>query len=313
VRDPETIVTIDDDAVWELGLPYWPDPHEGTGPVLLHGLRGFIDAGSVAQVAAAHVESSFESTRIATFDMDQLLDYRSKRALMTFDSDRWTDYEEPFLAVDYVRDNEGTGFLLLYGSEPDVQWERVIAAVRRIIERFGVSLTVGFHGIPMGVPHTRPLTLTAHGTRAGLTEDYTSFFGKIKVPSSLPALLEYRLGESGHDAMGFTIHVPHYLSQMQYPPAAKVALEHVERATGLDLKLDVLERDGMDITAAIESEVAGSPEVSAIVHALEEQFDRFTERVGAPGRILEADGPIPTADELAAEFEKFLAQESGEE
>ena len=41
-------------------------------------------------------------------------------------------------------------FLLLHGVEPDVQWERYVAAVRQIVERFDVPLTVGVHGIPMG-------------------------------------------------------------------------------------------------------------------------------------------------------------------
>ena len=231
--DPQGIVTVDEAAVAATLGPILDG--DGGGPVLLHALRGFVDAGSTGEIATEHLVTELESTRLVTFDLDQLLDYRSKRSLMTFASDRWTAYDEPFLAVDHLRDAEGTGFLLLHGTEPDLQWERVIAAVRSLIERFRVSLTVGFHGVPMGVPHTRPLTLTAHGTRAGLTEDYTSFFGTVKVPSSMSALLEYRLGESGHDALGFVVHVPHYLAQSEFTPAAVVALQQVERATGLDL------------------------------------------------------------------------------
>ncbi len=304
--DPQGIVTVDEAAVAATLGPILEA--DGGGPVLLHALRGFVDAGSAGEIAAEHIVSELPTTRLVTFDVDQLLDYRSKRSFMTFESDRWTAYDEPFLAIDHVRDADGTGFLLLHGSEPDLQWERVITAVRGLVERFRVSLTVGFHGVPMGVPHTRPLTLTAHGTRAGLTEDYTSFFGTVKVPSSISALLEYRLGEAGHDALGFVVHVPHYLAQSQFTPAAVVALQHVERATGLDLVTGRLAEAAADATIEVERQVAESGEVLAVVRALEEQYDRFTNRMGRPSLLAEA-APIPTADELAAEFERYLQQQ----
>jgi predicted ATP-grasp superfamily ATP-dependent carboligase len=317
VLDPQSIVQVDEAALaaLEAGTGSWAGQagsERPSGPVLLHALRGFVDAGTTGEIAAAHLVAELETTRLATFDVDQLLDYRSKRAVMTFDADRWTDYEEPFLVLDHVRDAEGTGFLLLHGVEPDLQWERVVAAVKGLVERLGVSLTVGFHGIPMGVPHTRPLTLTAHGTRAGLTEDYTSFFGTVKVPGSMAALLEYRLGQAGHDALGFVVHVPHYLAQSRYTPAAVVALRHVERATGLDLATGSLAAAAADATIEVEKQLQESPEVQAVVTALEEQYDRFARSVGRPSLLAEA-APLPTADELGAEFERFLAAQDGDD
>lgn len=300
--DPQGIVTVDEQAV---AATLGTAAGTATGPVMIQALRGFVDAGSTGETAAAHLVDELESTRVATFDVDQLLDYRSKRAPMTFDTDRWVAYDEPFLALDHVRDGDGNGFLLLHGVEPDLQWERAIAAVKGLVERFGVSLSVGFHGIPMGVPHTRPLTLTAHGTRAGLAEDYTSFFGTVKVPSSMSALLEYRLGEAGHDALGFVVHVPHYLGQSQFTPAAVLALQHVERATGLNLLTGRLAAAAADATAEIEKQVEESGEVRAVVRALEEQYDAFARHVGKPS-LLADTAPIPTADELAAEFERYL-------
>ncbi|GAB6938436.1 proteasome assembly chaperone family protein [Isoptericola variabilis] len=307
--DPQSIYEVDEAAVERVLPHHGPDaPSAGTGPVLLHALDGFVDAGSAGEIAVEHVTEELATTRLVTFDVDQLLDYRSKRVGMTFDADRWSAYDEPYLAIDHVADREGTGFLLLHGSEPDLQWERVVAAVKGLVERFEVSLTVGFHGIPMGVPHTRPLSLTAHGTRPGLVDDYTSFFGTVRVPGSLAALLEYRLGEAGHDAIGFTVHVPHYLAQARYAPAAVVALRHVERATGLDLATGLLSEAAADATIEVEKQVGESGEVKAVVKALEEQYDAFTRSVGRPSLLAE-QAPLPTADELGAEFERFLAQQ----
>jgi hypothetical protein len=307
--DPQSIYEVEEAAVARVLPRRGPDaPSSAAGPVLLHALDGFVDAGSAGEIAVEHVTGELTTTRLVTFDVDRLLDYRSKRVAMTFDADRWSAYDEPYLAIDHVADREGTGFLLLHGSEPDLQWERVVAAVKGLVERFDVSLTVGFHGIPMGVPHTRPLSLTAHGTRPGLVDDYTSFFGTVRVPGSLAALLEYRLGEAGHDAIGFTVHVPHYLAQSRYTPAAVVALRHVERATGLDLATGQLAEAAADATIEVEKQVGESTEVKAVVRALEEQYDAFTRSVGRPSLLAE-QAPLPTADELGAEFERFLAQQ----
>lgn len=309
--DPQALYEVDETAVARTlaGRAEQGSPEDGrSGPVLLHSLRGFVDAGAAGEIAARHLAEELEATRLVTFDVDQLLDYRSKRAVMTFDADRWVAYDEPYLAIDHVVDADGTGFLLLHGVEPDLQWERVIAAVKQLVDRFAVSLTIGFHGIPMGIPHTRPLSLTAHGTRPGLVDDYTSFFGRVKVPGSMASLLEYRLGEAGHDAMGFTVHVPHYLGQSQYAPAAVAALQHVERATGLDLATGRLATAAADATIEVEKQVGESVEVAAVVKALEEQYDAFTRSVGRPNLVAEQT-PLPTAEELGAEFERFLAQQ----
>ncbi|MET4223354.1 proteasome assembly chaperone family protein [Oerskovia enterophila] len=313
--DPRGIYEVDEAAVARV-LPAATHAQEGAslravGPVLLHSVRGFVDAGTAGDLAVEHLLEEFEVTRLVTFDVDQLLDYRSKRVTMVFDADRWASYDEPFLAIDHVRDAEGTGFLLLHGIEPDLQWERVIAALRELVDRFDVSLVVGFHGIPMGIPHTRPLSVTAHATRRELIEDHTSWFGTVKVPGSLAALLELRLGESGRDALGFTVHVPHYLAQSPFPPAAVVALENVQRSTGLDLRVAALADASQEAVQEVERQMAESEEVTAVVRALEEQYDAFARSVGRTS-LLADSAPIPTADELGAEFERFLAQQGGE-
>lgn len=306
MRDPSEIYTIDEDVAEGLSQ----QAAASRGPVLVHLVRGFVDAGSAGQVAADHLLSRFGSTRLATFDVDQLLDYRSRRPMMTFDQATWSEYEEPELVIDVVRDAEDVPFLLLHGVEPDVQWERYIAAVREIVERFDVPLSVGVHGIPMGVPHTRPLGVTAHGTRTELVEGHVAWFGTVQVPASASAVLEYRLGRWGHDAMGFAVHVPHYLAQSAYPQASMTALEHVQRATALELDSGGLADAAREATAEVDRQVAESEEVAAVVRALEEQYDSFSRAVGRTNLLAEATD-LPTADELGAEFERFLSQQQG--
>src|SRR5205823_8222831 len=171
------------------------------GMVLVHALTGFVDAGQAGHLAVAHLLDNLEHRLVATFDIDQLLDYRSRRPMMIFDEDRWAGYEQPELVLYEVEDCAGTRFLLLTGPEPDLQWERFADAVRELVDDFGVSLTVGLGAAPMAVPHTRPVMVTAHATRRELISDYQRWFNTVQIPGHAGALVELRLGEVGHDAM----------------------------------------------------------------------------------------------------------------
>jgi hypothetical protein len=78
VLDPQGIYDVDETAVERtLGRSV---PGSTDGPVLLHAVRGFVDAGSAGDLAVEHLIDEFRVERLVTFDVDQLLDYRSKRA-----------------------------------------------------------------------------------------------------------------------------------------------------------------------------------------------------------------------------------------
>jgi predicted ATP-grasp superfamily ATP-dependent carboligase len=289
--------------LYEVG-PAAPEPAGDL--VMLYYLDGFIDAGAAGRLLTAHLLSSLEHEQIATFDIDSLLDYRSRRPIMTFAKDHWDDYDAPELGVSLLRDAAGTPFLLLAGLEPDREWETFAAAVLQLSADLGVRLAVSFHGIPMGVPHTRQLGVTAHATQPGLIDGYRPLVDKLQVPGSAAALLEYRLGAAGRQAVGFAVHVPHYLAQAAYPAAATTLLESVQRATGLVLPADALREAAHRTNLEIARQVEGSAEVAEVVQALEQQYDAFT---ADRENLLAGDEQMPTAEELGAEFERFLAEQ----
>lgn len=284
---------------------------DGTGPVLVHALTGFVDAGHANRLAVEHLLENLEHRTVAAFDVDQLLDYRSRRPTMVFEADHWADYSQPELALHEVRDEEGTAFLLLSGPEPDLQWERFVAAVIDLVERFDVSLTIGLDAVPMAVPHTRPVTRTAHATRPELVADYEQWFGTVQVPASVSALLELRLGEAGHDAVGFAVHVPHYLARTEHPDSARGLLADVMTAGGLRLPTDALHSAAERVAAEVDEQISRSEEISGVVRKLEEQFDEAVES-REPRSLLAPDAEeLPSADEIGAELEQFLADREG--
>ena len=283
-------------------------PSDLQRPVLVHAFTGFIDAGSAGRLLRDHLLENFEHRLLATFDVDQLLDYRSRRPTMVFVENHWVSYDEPSLALHVVQDATGVPFLLLEGAEPDVQWERFLQAVLGLVERLGVRLSIGVHGIPMGLPHTRPTGVTAHATSLDLVAGHPPWIGTVQVPGSVGNLLEYRLGQAGHDAMGFAVHVPHYLAQAEYPDAALVLLESVAKAAGLTLPGPQLQAAGERTRAEIDEQVQASPEVVAVVEALEQQYDEYVDARVRGNPLTGQDGSVPTGDELGAELERFLAE-----
>ena len=297
--DPENLYEVDSEV---------PDL---SGAVLLYHFDGFMDAGSAGRTLADHFLGRLEHRIIARFDVDRLIDYRSRRPPMTFVTDHWEGYETPELVVQLLHDIAGTPFLLLTGPEPDHEWERFVAAVRSLIERWEVRLSVTFHGIPLGVPHTRPLGVTAHATRTELVADYEPAFNRLRVPASIAALLELRLGAAGHDALGFAAHVPRYLAEVTYPAAALNLLDSVVRATSLSLPDEALREAARRVDLEIDRQVADSEDVTDVVRALEQQHDAFTDAARTGSLLAESIENMPTAEELGTEVERFLAQQRG--
>jgi proteasome assembly chaperone (PAC2) family protein len=279
-------------------------PPELGRPVLLHILSGFIDAGNGTRLAAKHLLQTFDHEVVARFDIDQLVDYRSRRPPVTFTRNRYESVDMPTLDVHLLRDTDGTPFLLLTGPEPDFQWERYAAAVRHLVRRLDVTLTLGVAAIPWMAPHTRPMGLTAHATNPRLIAGADPWVDTVVVPGSAVGLVELRLGEAGLDAMGFAAHVPHYVAQVEYPAAAAALLDAVAGATGLALATETLHEAAERARAEIDEQVADSPDNAAAVRALEEQYDAL-----ARGEGLAQAGPLPSAEEIGAEFERFLAQQ----
>src|SRR5947209_18934613 len=231
---PEELFTLADE------LPDLRGP-DGRGPVLVEMLDGFVDAGAARRIAREHLLAALPSLVVANFDVDLLYDYRARRPPMLFAQDHWSSYEDPQLEVRVLHDEAGKPFLLLLGAEPDVMWGRFADAVALLVRHFDVQLTVGTNAIPMAVPHTRPTGLTAHGSRKELVAEHPSWVGTVQVPGSASALIEYRLGSAGIDAVGFAAHVPHYLAQAAYPPAAATLLRALSGVAGLSLPLAALD------------------------------------------------------------------------
>lgn len=299
MRDPRSLYELNPDVSVPPGLP------------LVAGLTGFADAGAAVAQTTEYLLSTLDSTLVAMFDADELLDYRARRPIILFEGDHLGDYRPPKLQLRLAHDEIGQPFLLLTGYEPDFQWNRFGAAVLGLIDRFEVSTVTWVNAIPMPVPHTRPISLTVSGNRPELTDAMSVWRPTTEAPANALHLVEYQLHALDRPVTGFVLLVPHYLSDTEYPTAAISALEAISAATGRIFPTDALREQGREFRARIDEQVGANAELAKLVGTLEERHDSYMEDTVLRSPLTDEDGELPSADEIAAELENFLAFRRG--
>lgn len=277
-----------------------------SGLPLVIVLTGFTDAGNAASRMVDYFRDDLDPTPVLTFSADVLLDYRARRPLITFEADHLTAYRPPRLELYLAHDSLGQPFLLLAGYEPDFSWEAFTETMVGLAEGLQVSTVTWVHAIPMPVPHTRPIGTTVSGTRSELTAAHSVWQPHTQVPATVGHLLEYRFAQSAADVAGFVLLVPHYLGDTDYPAAAIAGLDSVSVATGLVFDLDDLREENREYLEKVTEQVSGSDELTAMLHNLEERYDSYMAGSTRAQPIIHT-GDLPSADELAAELERYLA------
>lgn len=282
-------------------------PLRGLNMVAVFG--GHLDAGNLSEQIRNVLLERLESETLASFDIDRLVDYRSRRPHITFDGERFTDYQAPELKLHLVKDQDDEPFLLLSGQEPDYQWERFVKTVMALVEQLDVSTVALVDAIPLPVPHTRPMGVTTHGNKDDLLAGLSTWSPQAKMLAGVSQLLEVRLHEAHRKVTGYTLHVPHYLADATYPQAAVAALEYLGASLNLMLPTEELREAARSVDAQITEEISRSLEIQSMVQGLEKQYDDYREEHGPVRSLLAAsEDDIPDADEIGAAVEDFLSE-----
>lgn len=307
-------------------MPYPSDIHErvANAPAVPNGLplvvllTGFTDAGSAVSGLIDHLRETADLQPIVVFDNDALLDYRARRPVISFDQDHLTEFRPPRLELSLGTDALGQRFLLLAGYEPDFLWNEFARVVLEFADRFEVSGMNWVHSIAMPVPHTRPIGTTVSGNRRELTVAHSVWRPRTQVPATAGHLLEFRFAERGDRVVGFVLLVPHYLAETENPDAVITAAERLMAATGLVLMLDEVRGRREEYLARVDEQVIGNDELQQMVHNLERRYDAYMAGRDPEDGSYDEGGfnerDLPSADELAAELERYLASRpSGDE
>lgn len=274
-------------------------------PVLVVAMAGWIDAGGAAAAAMAEITSTCSIQPLATFDADLFIDYRARRPVMELRDGVNTRLVWSEIQLGVGTDPQGHPVLTLTGPEPDAQWRRFARAVSELALRLGVYQMVALGAYPFASPHTRPPRLAMSSPSAEVVARLPYLRSSVDVPAGMSAVLEHALTEAGIASLGLWAQVPHYLGVMAYPPATLALLNGIREATGVAIPAPDLASHATAQRERIDQLVAGNAEHAAMVRQLEDVYDSLgDEALPQPG------AELPTADDLAAEIERFLRGQS---
>jgi len=148
------------------------------------------------------------------------------------------------------------------------------------------------------VPHTRDAQLALTSPSADLLDSFTGYVrGSVMVPAGVQTAIEVSLHESGIPAIGLWAQVPHYISGIPYPAASLSLVKGLEPVAGLVFETAGLTDEASSGRTQLDELVEANEQHRAMVGQLEELYD---------SQDLGGLGPLPTADQLAEEFQAFL-------
>jgi hypothetical protein len=271
------------------------EPVKLDGPILVASFDGWVDAGNAGTLAAGQLLGDAGRV-VASFDADQLFDYRARRPTLDIVDGTLQSLEWPELTLRATRLGE-RDLLVLTGPEPDFRWHELSSDVTQLVRELGVSTWVSLGSIPAAVAHTRPVPVLGTASVRGLLPEGVSQGpeGRLRVPSAVLSVLELGVSQSGIPCVGFYAQVPHYLSAA-YPQAAIELLSHVGRYLGYEPPLGELPMQALETRALLDAATAADERTKAHVERLEEMADQAR---------------LPVGDDLIADIERFLRDRGG--
>jgi hypothetical protein len=264
-------------------------------PVLLAAFDGWVDAGSAATAALRSLAE--DGRTVATFDADQLFDYRSRRPTLDIVDGRLASLTWPEVTLRHCP-VAGLDVLVLAGAEPDDRWRGLGEAVVELARRLDVREWVSLGAIPAAVPHTRSVpilgTQGAPGLLRGGVEPGPT--GLLRVPSAALSTLEMGIAAAGIPAVGYFAQIPHYVSG-PYPIASLELLRALEHHLGVELPHGDLAEEARLLRSRLDTAAAADEATRTYVERLESMIDESRQ---------------PEGDDLIAQIERFLRDRGGE-
>jgi len=266
-------------------------------PILVTAFEGLFDIGEAATGAVDTLQHA-AGEALGEIDPDPFFDFSERRPEIRIGADgnrviEWPENQIHALAIpDHDRD-----LVLLRGVEPHLMWRTFSEAVADIARDLNVALVVTLGAMIAEVPHTRPPTITGSTVDPDLARllrlDQPSYQG----PTGVIGVIHERLERGGIPAVSLRASVPHYVSGTPNPRASQALLERFERVTGLPTGWSHLADESNEWEERVNEAMSDDDDITRYVQRLEQRYDAL------------AESSLPNADDLAAEFQRYLRQQ----
>lgn len=270
-------------------------------PIMVLALRGWFDTAEVATDAVEALASGRVTPVVATIDPDPFFDFTQERPTVEFDDAelrqvRWP--ENQFRVARFP--GSAHDLVLLAGVEPHLRYATFADAIIQVATALRCEVVVTVGAAPEAVPHSRPPLVVGSSTTAGLARALGLGRPKYQGVTGLVGVLQERLERAGIPAVSLRVGVPHYLGNAKHPQSSAALVGHLEHVLGISAPRAALAEDAMRWRSLHDEAVAEDEHAAQYVRMLEHEYDKRVEAA------------IPTADDLAADFERFLREQRGE-
>jgi len=259
--------------------------------------QGWIEASDALATAVDEIARQGELETVAVFDIDKLLDHRTRRPMMHVIDGVVQPLEWPSIELSYGTDTEGRPFLALIGAEPDLAWRPFARAVSTIASSIGVSRMFSLGAYPAPVPHTRSVRVSTTASDPQLLAGRAHRDGEFVTSVGVHAAIAEEMIADGIGSIGLWAQMPYYLSTTPWPAGPVNLLSALNDVAGLTFETSTLEQG----LAAAEEEVgdllAENPHLFDLIADLEKRFDEAY-------RIDTEE--IPTGDEIEEQVQQYL-------
>src|SRR5918994_460996 len=270
-------------------------------PFLVVHLHGWTDAGLAGQTAAVFLRERWNATTLATFDADELIDFRARRPVVrlasgTIEEVTWSPTE--LLAATPGGERDA---LLLVGPEPDFRWRAFCDEVVEACRRLRVTEVFGLGAFPAPALHTDPVAVVGTSADPDLAARLETVAVIVELSAGIQTVLEDRLHQAGIPATGLWARVPPYLAGGTHPPGALALVETLGRLAGVEVENTEPEAASQDPLEQVEQAIRERPQIPEVLDQIRGMVEQG------------ADERIPSGDEIAAELERFLGQNPPED
>jgi proteasome assembly chaperone (PAC2) family protein len=198
----------------------WYQKPRLTSPLMIIGFEGWPDAGKASSGALSYLLNKFQSTLLAELNFDEFYvlspsGSENKRPLVTIEQGLVKSSENITTTIRCVKQHpEKPDLILVYGPEPDRQWNKYAQSIINIAKKMGVPKIVAFGGTFDAIPHTAQPRISATFSDSVQKEeliaceiDLVNYTG----PSSIHTSLSTMTSKNDIQFISLWGHTPHYI------------------------------------------------------------------------------------------------------
>lgn len=286
--------------------------------VLIAAFQGWSDAGDATTEALQHLIRLQGAELLHIIGGESFVDLQLQRPRMLRDehgqrSIEWPDTRlygtvhrpgapaaEPAAGHESITRIDGSpvhDLFFLPGYEPGRDWEGFADEIVELAEVWGVDLVVLLGSMYSDAPHSRPIITSVSAEDPELRERYGAERSDYEGPIGIVSAVDMALEAATIDSLSLWVQVPHYVHSAPSPKATLAILDKLEELLDIVIPRGELFAQATDWESNINRIAENDDDMTRYIRSLEDARD-------------EALAAETTGDALAAEFEKFLEQDS---